>query len=69
MALPCFYALHHKQRDSRGGGPCIDLKICVYIFSTIFFSETFLILKIIQGNTAIKVRKCSRKILFSLVRF
>ena len=50
--------LSHKQHDFRGGGgggEVTDHKMCGLIFSTNFFSEIFLIIKIIGRDITINV--------------
>jgi len=41
----------------------------VFLISRPIFSETCLVLKIIQGDIVINTPKCSCKLPFSLVRF
>jgi hypothetical protein len=67
LVVPYFSTLSHKWHDFRGG-KIIEHKMCVFIFSTTL-SEIFLILRRIQRDIIIDVRRSSRKVTVILVRF
>jgi hypothetical protein len=59
LALPYFSTLSHKGYDFRKN--FVEHKMCVLIFSTTL-SEKFLILRIIQRDIIINVRRSSCKV-------
>jgi hypothetical protein len=67
LAPPHFSTLAHKRHDFRKN--VIEHKMCVLIFSTKLFSETFLIMRRIQRDTIINVHKSSCKVPVILVIF
>jgi hypothetical protein len=67
LAQPYFSTLSHKRHDFRKN--VIERKMCVLVFCTTFFYETFRILGRIQRDVTINVRRPSRKLFVILVRF
>ena len=65
-APPYFLTLSHKRHDFRQN--VTEHKMCVFLFPTISF-ETFFIVRRIQRDVAIKMKKSSRKVLVILVGF
>ena len=66
LALPYFSTLSHKPRDFFGvgeGGEPVEHKMCLLIFSTIFFlSEKFIILRRIERDMVMSVYCSSCKV-------
>ena len=66
LAPPYFSTPPQKRQDFRK--KVIKHKMCVLIFSTIL-SQTFVILRRIQRDIIINIRRSSRKVLVIIVRF
>ena len=67
-SLPYFSTLSHKRRffsEKKG----TDHKVCVSSLSATFFSEKFLIMRIIHGHTIINVHRSSCIVPFVFVGF
>jgi len=64
-----FFTLSHKRHDFREGGDIFMNVKCAFIFSLQFLCEIFLILRRIQRDTIINVKRSSSKVAIILVRF
>ena len=67
-ALQSFSTLYHKRHDFRGGKKLLNMK-GVLCYSLQLLSETFFILRRIQRDIIINVRRSLRKLPLILVRF